>query len=1193
MTQKNNNQWLIKPLEILKDSPKSKHIFIFEDQNTSEHFFHQFCALSGELASNAIHLPYFSNVGVFRYESARLRVAQRISAFHRWAEQNAHFLFTNPSALFKRTQSPEWYKINQIELKTSEEIDLEAFLQKLDSWNYRKYPQVDEVGTYALRGNILDIWPPTQSDPVRLDTLGDEIHSIRSFRKANQRSFGDLKSIKVTPASEFVWHSPEDEKKVIDRFNSQLLSQRISGSARSDLLENIKHHVPFPGIEDTFVFFNQEPLLNGLEFLMSAAQKDSPKIHIWIPTGNSSSPEYFKTFDEHWRDYDKQNLLAKEKNLLSPTANLVFPHLPELPVVSLEKVAQISPLISNSNVEWEKIHPEHLAIPKGIQNYFLGKSHKLSERIQTILNCVNAKLIQSVIITSKNPDNLLELSGQFYHHIKAGFPKLFPPKSLQTLQVFEWMESNPANDPTIHFRQSSLRGFIYLPSSQSFVVSEDWLRGFEADISNSPIVTSSQSDAQITPANEQMITWMQTQMGDLNEGDLVVHVQYGIGRFMGLKTIEVMGIKGDFLEVEYKGGDRVYVTVQKMNLIQRYIGGSKHDESLLDSLKGTTWEKKKQKAKEEALKLAKEMMAHQAKRVSTPGHAFSRISDDYISFESAFPYEESPDQLKAIKEINQDMSLPKCMDRLLCGDVGFGKTEVAMRAAYRCVLDGYQVAWLVPTTVLAQQHLRSLKERFHDFGVHVELLDRGQGAQAQQILSRLKSGKIDIIIGTHRLLSKDVEFHQLGLLVVDEEQRFGVIQKERIKNISYGVDVLTLTATPIPRTLQMAMIGLRDLSLLTTPPKSRLAVRTLVCPNESDIIREAITQELARGGQVFYVHNRVEELASIKEYLQGLVPSLRICMGHGKMSEKELDVIIVDFLDSKYDLLLCTTIIESGIDMPNVNTILIQNAQNFGLAQLYQLRGRVGRRSNRGFCYFLTPDQLKETDDGYKRLQILKDNQDLGSGFIIASQDLELRGSGNILGDEQSGKVSDVGLETYSQMLDEALRSLGGIEVKAEREIEINLPVVTQIPEDYISNTKDRVRFYRRFFASKSVNEIGKMEQECIDRFGPIPQEFRSLIDTARLRVWLLKAGATSLVVGSDHTEIKFSVEVLQDTKSESTQALISRILDVCNRQIKNARLTPDGRIMFALKRKQFLDHPDQSFTDLKKLVTSIIGEKI
>ncbi len=276
MTQKNNNQWLIKPLEILKDSPKSKHIFIFEDQNTSEHFFHQFCALSGELASNAIHLPYFSNVGVFRYESARLRVAQRISAFHRWAEQNAHFLFTNPSALFKRTQSPEWYKINQIELKTSEEIDLEAFLQKLDSWNYRKYPQVDEVGTYALRGNILDIWPPTQSDPVRLDTLGDEIHSIRSFRKANQRSFGDLKSIKVTPASEFVWHSPEDEKKVIDRFNSQLLSQRISGSARSDLLENIKHHVPFPGIEDTFVFFNQEPLLNGLEFLIPLNDPLSP-----------------------------------------------------------------------------------------------------------------------------------------------------------------------------------------------------------------------------------------------------------------------------------------------------------------------------------------------------------------------------------------------------------------------------------------------------------------------------------------------------------------------------------------------------------------------------------------------------------------------------------------------------------------------------------------------------------------------------------------------------------------------------------------------------------------------------------------------------------------------------------------------------------------------------------------------------
>jgi len=538
------------------------------------------------------------------------------------------------------------------------------------------------------------------------------------------------------------------------------------------------------------------------------------------------------------------------------------------------------------------------------------------------------------------------------------------------------------------------------------------------------------------------------------------------------------------------------------------------------------------------------------------------------------------------------------MDRLVCGDVGFGKTEVAMRAAYRCILDGKQVSWLVPTTVLAHQHFRSLRERCTPFGVQVEVLDRSV-SKTTQLLARLKKGEIDILVGTHRLLSPDIQFRDLGLLIVDEEQRFGVLQKEKIKAISYGIEVLTLTATPIPRTLQMAMVGLRDLSLLTTPPKARLATKTFICPFDDEIIKNAMQFELNRGGQIFYVHNRVEEIEAVGQYLQKLLPKLRICIGHGKLNQTELEKTILSFLDGKFDLLLCTTIIESGIDMPNVNTILVQNADHFGLAQLYQLRGRVGRRSTRGYAYFLTslridvvPTLKKEKQsEGLRRLGVLKEHQELGSGFVIASHDLELRGAGNILGDEQSGRVSDIGLETYLQMLDDAIKILGGVKVTAKVEVEIQLPVPAQIPESYIENTKERLRMYRRLFSTTEETALQTMLTECEDRFGPLPDEVKNLADVARIRRWLLSLHALSLTVGDDCTELRLSPSTLQpDAKDEASEQLVNRILTVCNTKVKNMRITPDGKLIFALRKNNFIQNSHAAITELKRILSLLAG---
>ena len=588
---------------------------------------------------------------------------------------------------------------------------------------------------------------------------------------------------------------------------------------------------------------------------------------------------------------------------------------------------------------------------------------------------------------------------------------------------------------------------------------------------------------------------------DLKVNDLIVHVDHGIGQFVGLKQISIAGgdIVQEFLELRYHGDAKLFVPVERLDLIQKYTGGSKPP---LDRLGGTTWEKAKTKVKKAMRDMAEELLKLYAARKAVPGHAFSADTHWQEEFEDAFEFDLTPDQATAIADIKRDMESPTPMDRLLCGDVGYGKTEVSMRAAFKAVMEGKQVAFLAPTTVLAAQHLKTLTERFAAFPAKIDMVSRFRTKQEiKETLERSPSGRLDVIVGTHRLLSKDVNFKDLGLLVVDEEQRFGVAHKERIKQMRKKVDVLTMTATPIPRTLNMSLVGIRDMSVIETPPKDRLAIQTNVVKFDSAVLVRAIRTEIARGGQVFFVHNRVESIYSMGNLLQRLVPDARIVIGHGQMAEDALERAMLDFMTHKADILLATTIVENGLDIPNANTIIINRADRYGLAQLYQLRGRVGRSDRAAYAYLLIPPEEALSPVARKRLSAMKEFSELGSGFRVAALDLEIRGAGNLLGGEQSGTIDAVGFEMYMKLLEETIRELKGEDLEDDVRATVNLKVDFRLDDTYVPDMNQRLMIYRRMAGARSEDEIGRLVDEVRDRYGPPPTAVLNLADFARIRV--------------------------------------------------------------------------------------------
>jgi transcription-repair coupling factor (superfamily II helicase) len=647
-----------------------------------------------------------------------------------------------------------------------------------------------------------------------------------------------------------------------------------------------------------------------------------------------------------------------------------------------------------------------------------------------------------------------------------------------------------------------------------------------------------------------------TDLRDLKVGDFIVHVDHGVGRFLGLQRIPFGETEREVMEIEYSGGGKLLMPMENLNLIQKYSGGDEA-KPLLDKLGGTTWARKKASVKKAMRDMADELLKLYATRQMVHGHAFSKDSPWQFEFEDAFEFDETEDQLTAIEDVKSDMESRKPMDRLLCGDVGYGKTEVAMRAAFKSVMDGKQVAVLAPTTVLAFQHYRTFLRRFASFPVTIELLTRYYSAKEQkEIVRKLEAGEIDVIIGTHRVLSKDINFKDLGLLVIDEEQRFGVAQKERLKQLKKAVDVLSMSATPIPRTLHMSMVGIRDISAIETPPKDRLAIQTAVVPFDDGFIRDAIAFELDRGGQVFFVHNRVESIYAIKEYLEKLVPGLKAIIGHGQMDERELERAMLAFINREYDVLIATTIIENGIDIPACNTILINHAERFGLSQLYQLRGRVGRSDRLAFCYLLVPSDRVLSADARKRLAAIQEFSDLGAGFRIAAKDLEIRGAGNILGGEQSGEIAAVGFEMYTKLLEETIREMKGERIEEEVETSMNLGVDIYIPKDYVSEENLRMTFYKKIASAQTEQRLEDIRNEMRDRFGALPPNVENLLRFVSVKHYAQRLGVISIVREGARGVMKLTQQAKIDPNK-----LLALIQD--DPQVK---FSPSGTLSFPLR---------------------------
>jgi len=641
--------------------------------------------------------------------------------------------------------------------------------------------------------------------------------------------------------------------------------------------------------------------------------------------------------------------------------------------------------------------------------------------------------------------------------------------------------------------------------------------------------------------------------GELREEDFIVHIDYGIGRYKGLKHLKIWGVSNDYLLLEYQDGDKLYLPVDRLNLIQRYIGGGGKTPKLA-KLGSHAWQRAKKRARAAVSEMVKELLDLYAARQVFAGFKFPPLDQLYKEFEAAFEYEETPDQVQAIEEVMRDMNHPKPMDRLICGDVGYGKTEVAIRAAYRAVMSGKQVAILVPTTVLAQQHYQTFCERFKIYPVVIEVLSRFKTPREQQeILQRLQEGKVDVVIGTHRLLQKDVFFRDLGLVVIDEEHRFGVSHKEKLKQMRKLVDVITLTATPIPRTLQMAVSGIRDLSLIQTPPENRLSIRTFVIRYDDGVIREAIQREFARGGQAFFVHSRVQNIQAMANHLRRLIPEASLGVAHGQMREKELERVMLQFVRKEINLLVCTSIIESGLDIPTANTILIHHAERFGLADLYQIRGRVGRGSHQAYAYLIIPGELTLSKDAMRRLRAIQELSELGSGFKLAIQDLEIRGAGNLLGPSQSGYIATVGFELYTQLMEKAVRELKGEEIIEEITPEIHFHLPAFIPEAYVEDSGERLVLYRRLSLSRSDEEVEGIQEELVDRFGKIPKEVDHLLEVIKVKILLTRMSIKKFEETPSQIVLTFD---------EATRVSPQKVVDFVHRREGKSRLTPDSKLI-------------------------------
>ena len=980
-------------------------------------------------------------------------VASRIEGLYHLRHSVAPIIIATAESLLQRVPPRHDFAARYTYLVEGDDIDRDTLAQQLHQWGFRHVALVEDRGEFSIRGGIVDVFPAAHPYPLRLELSGDAVDAMHEFDPVSQRLLRHQPELLILPVREFDSGSSHD-RAVIRTIEARARELEVSREGRQLILDGLSTGVLFPGVEFCLPYFYAR--------LDTVWDYCPPETRIWI----DHPFEVDAALERAWTIIVRR---AAER----ATEHRFFPPVDQL---------YVSPLA------WHAAAAQQPVIE--IEELDLLADHDVGRRLT--VHSFTTRDLRTARVRHKQELGFAPVAAHVRAWCDEGYRVYFVASNeAQCQRLARLLE---ANHLPVATSTDTFQTVLEQPGSHLRVVLGHLGDGFRLPDERLVVVTEADVFGETRRRAVPRISASQLlkNLSELKPNDYVVHLDHGVGIYRGLRHLRIADTEGDYLHLEYADADRLYLPVDRIGVVQKYVGAD-GSAPALDRLGGASWERVKLKTRESVLAMAKELLDIYAARDVQSRAAYS-VADPYFrEFEAAFPFEETPDQKQAVEDVVTDMQRLRPMDRLICGDVGYGKTEVALRAAFIAAMEGRQVAVLVPTTVLAQQHVTTFRQRCERYPIRVEMLSRFLSpAQVQQILQGLKNGTVDIVIGTHRLLQADVEFKHLGLLVIDEEHRFGVRHKERIKELRTLVDVIALTATPIPRTLEMSLMGIRDLTVIETPPVDRLAIRTYVTRYDEDIIREAIQREWQRGGQVFFVHNRVENIHLMADHLRRLVPETRITVAHGQMRERELEQVMLRFLSREVDVLVCSAIIESGLDIPNANTIIINRADQFGLAQLYQLRGRVGRSHERAYAYLMIPGEHLISREAQKRFRVLQELDDLGGGFRLAAHDLEIRGAGNLLGKQQSGHITAVGFELYTRMMEQAVRELRGQPVSPDIEPEIQLAFPAYLPDTYIPDEHQRLTFYRRLAAVKDRSELDEVAAELRERYGPPPP----LVDT-------------------------------------------------------------------------------------------------
>ena len=1046
--------------------------------------------------------------------------SQRIESLSSWAAAKSGILIAPVAALKRMLPPPGYWSKYQLLFKHGKDIDVEGYLASLVDMGYERASMVTKPGEFSLRGGIIDIYPITEKHPLRIELFDEEIDSIRYFNAENQRSLEKVNEVIVGPATELLL-TKED-----------ILSggERLEG-ALGETLKKIKTDE------------KKEKLIEVIEYDI----------------------ERLKNL-EHFQE------MYKYVGFLYDNPASLLDYLPKDGLMILDEMSRIQESATNLDAEEGEWYSSLLESGQMVRH------SKFSFDWDTAWNNIDSQRIYMSVflrhIPGTQPQNIVNLSTRAMQEFHGQM-------NLLKSEIDRWEKGGfsvivlAPNETRAEKIQSIFSDYdieavvtenLELPVSIPTITVGNIASGLELPMHKLVFITENELFKKRTkrPRKQQKISNAERikSYQELKIGDYVVHAGHGVGKYIGIETLEVSNLHKDYMLIKYSGDDKLYVPIDQIDQVQKFVA-SEGKEPKLHKLGGTEWTKVKRKVQSSVEDIADDLIKLYAEREAREGYGFSEDTEMQREFEASFPYQETEDQLRCIEEIKRDMEKPRPMDRLLCGDVGYGKTEVAIRAAFKAIADGKQVAFLVPTTILAQQHFETIRERFQDHAINIGMLSRFRTKKQQkETIDGLKKGTIDVVVGTHRILSKDIKYKDLGLLVVDEEQRFGVKHKEKIKQMKTNVDVLTLTATPIPRTLHMSMLGVRDLSVIETPPENRFPIQTYVMESNPVFVREAIEREMARGGQVFFLYNRVESIDKVARDLGSLVDA-RIAVAHGQMNETELENVIFAFLEGEYDVLVSTTIIETGVDIPNVNTLIVNDADRMGLSQLYQLRGRVGRSNRVAYAYFTYQKDKVLTEVAEKRLQAIKEFTELGSGFKIAMRDLSIRGTGNILGSQQHGFIDSVGFDMYSQMLKEAIdsRKKGKVtENTVPFEPELNLKVDAYIPDAYIKDGKQKIDIYKQFQAIDSPEDITDLKDELIDRFGDYPKEVDNLFTVSSLKMYAKRERVESIFEKSNKIEM-----CLEENRSQQVDG--SKLFELANTFGRDVQLgTQNNKLKIVFK---------------------------